>query len=81
MAVGSKNAVKTNDVDVIKSKQEDLQKLLYSVSEKLYKSAGTQQTQSTSQSDSNVGGPGGATNSDANQSNGNDGLADLIILM
>ena len=76
-----KNAVKTNDVDVIKSKQEDLQKLLYSVSEKLYKSAGAQQAQSTSQSDSNVGGPGGATNSDANQSNGNDGLADLIILM
>ena len=38
-----KEAVKGEDIDLIKAKQEELQKELYAVSEKLYKAAAEQQ--------------------------------------
>ncbi len=40
-----KEAVKGDDIDLIKAKQEELQKEIYAVSEKLYKAAAEQQAQ------------------------------------
>ena len=54
-----KEALKGEDIDAIKAKQEDLQKEIYAVSEKIYKAANPQ-------GDPNAAGTQGADNADPN---------------
>ncbi len=72
-----KQAVQSSDMDKLKSKQDELQKLMFSISEKIYKAAGAQQGASQnfgSQPNSETAGSAnGDSNSNFSNGDSNDG--------
>ena len=71
-----KEALKGNNIDDIKAKQEELQKAFYAISEKMYQQAAAQQQAAQGQAGPNMGGNPGGQNNNNNNNGGDDGYVD-----